>query len=448
MKLLHLFLALLTATFFLACSSDKEQLQVETNLTTYSEDMVALQASGALAYSWRQLSGTPVVLINANSATASFIAPSVTTEETLVFELEAVTVQIQEKNITLKKQVQVTVHPKAVVDTGSTSQEVEQEEAQEEVAEAGDTDMNSTSQEAEPEEVEQEQVSSTDMNSTSGEVEPEQTHETNTTTNETNTTQPTVSLKSLKLTLEKTSLNIETNTTLQVIATYDDNTSKDVTNEVTWNLSDATAAQITQKSLHAKKDTNIFLQAKLGAISSNTLALEIYKEINGHRLPPEPNPAINNATLLGVDSNDNGVRDDVERKIYASYKRPVEQAYMMQYAVRYPQTLEDPVAAAKSKELEKEHWNLYSCKGYLRKAKIAIPTNSVSFMENAYFNTKERMRAYIEFSEAMSGGVYNIPLPRDADEANCDFNVTKMFPRSTSPEVELPRSTSPEVERI
>jgi hypothetical protein len=27
----------------------------------------------------------------------------------------------------------------------------------------------------------------------------------------------------------------------------------------------------------------------------------------------------------------------------------------------------------------------------------------------------------------MSGGVYNIPLPRDADEANCDFNVTKML---------------------
>ena len=129
MKLLHLFLALFTATFFLACSSDKEQLQVETNLTTNSEDMVALQASGALAYSWRQLSGTPVVLINANSATASFIAPSVSTEETLVFELEAVTAQIQEKNITLKKQVQVTVHPKVVsadsTDMNSTSGEVE-----------------------------------------------------------------------------------------------------------------------------------------------------------------------------------------------------------------------------------------------------------------------------------------------------------------------------------
>ncbi len=123
MKLLHLFLALFTATLFLACSSDKETLQVETNLTAYEGDIVELHASGAKAYSWRQLSGTSVVLVNAKSATASFIAPDVSTEESLVFELEAVTTQIQNKNITLKKQVQVTVHPKAPVDMDSTSGE-------------------------------------------------------------------------------------------------------------------------------------------------------------------------------------------------------------------------------------------------------------------------------------------------------------------------------------
>lgn len=126
MKLLQLFLALLIATFFLACSSDNEQLQVSTNLTAYSNDIVKLQASGAKAYSWRQVSGTDVILVDANSATASFIAPSISIEEILVFELEAVT----EKNITLTKQVSVRVHPKASLedstDTGSTSPEQEQ----------------------------------------------------------------------------------------------------------------------------------------------------------------------------------------------------------------------------------------------------------------------------------------------------------------------------------
>jgi hypothetical protein len=37
--------------------------------------------------------------------------------------------------------------------------------------------------------------------------------------------------------------------------------------------------------------------------------------INGITVPPAPDPATNNATLAGVDSNNNGVRDDVERKI-------------------------------------------------------------------------------------------------------------------------------------
>ena len=42
--------------------------------------------------------------------------------------------------------------------------------------------------------------------------------------------------------------------------------------------------------------------------------------INGHTLPPEPDKALNDSTLLGIDSNNNGVRDDVERWIYITYK--------------------------------------------------------------------------------------------------------------------------------
>ena len=53
------------------------------------------------------------------------------------------------------------------------------------------------------------------------------------------------------------------------------------------------------------------------------LTSNIYSEtINDYELPPEPDPKINNATLLGIDSNNNGVRDDVERWIYKTYKVP------------------------------------------------------------------------------------------------------------------------------
>ena len=45
----------------------------------------------------------------------------------------------------------------------------------------------------------------------------------------------------------------------------------------------------------------------------------VWSDVNG-TLPPEPDPAENNATLVGVDSNKNGIRDDVERAIYLKYK--------------------------------------------------------------------------------------------------------------------------------
>ncbi|WP_345975308.1 hypothetical protein [Sulfurimonas sp. HSL3-7] len=367
MKLLHLFLALLTATFFLACSSDKEILQVDTNLTAYSDDTVELHASGSKAYSWSQLSGTSVILVNANTSTASFIAPGVTTQESLVFELEAVTAQLETTNITVKKQVHVTVLPKVVEvnEADTTSPEVEQG--------------------------------------------------------------ATPSLKSLKLTVEKNSLNVDENTTLKVIATYQDNTTKDVTEEVEWNLSDTNAAQITQRSLHAMKDTNIILQAKLNTVTSNSLALEIYKEINGHKLPPEPDETINNSTLLGIDSNNNGVRDDVERWIFAEYDHPIVQAVAMQNARAFQIILVDP---SKARETDKLMENQTDCQSYYmhQDSKKLIPRGKSLYKESRplILNTRERNRAYYEYNQALSGGVYP-GRDRNTHKTRCDFNETKIL---------------------
>ena len=172
-----------------------------------------------------------------------------------------------------------------------------------------------------------------------------------------------------------------------------------------------------------------FSQEHLVSVSSDNstqIEITVYKEINGYKLPPEPDPTINNSTLLGIDSNDNGVRDDVERKIFAKYKRPIEQAFMMQYAVRYPKILEDPIGAATSEEFKIEHWNLSTCDVYLILQGIEI-SNTVDFMEDAYFNTKDRIGAYLEFNQAMSGGVHSMPLLRDADKENCKFNIDELL---------------------
>ncbi len=57
-----------------------------------------------------------------------------------------------------------------------------------------------------------------------------------------------------------------------------------------------------------------------------------WADING-TLPLEPDSVANNATLVGVDSNQNGIRDDVERAIYLKYKDNKRAVIaMLQYA--------------------------------------------------------------------------------------------------------------------
>ncbi len=195
-----------------------------------------------------------------------------------------------------------------------------------------------------------------------------------------------------------------------------------------YTLTNETSSEVTFKASTAGKYTLKVISKKNRKPFKATIEINVTEPeiINGHVLPPEPDPIINNSTLLGIDTNNNGVRDDVERKIYFEYKRPIEQAYMMQYAVRYPKLLEDPVAAAVSEELKKEHWNLATCDVYLIIQGIEV-FKTVEFMEDAYFNTKERMRAYLEFNEAMSGGVYSMPLMRDANKDNCEFNIDELL---------------------
>lgn len=58
-------------------------------------------------------------------------------------------------------------------------------------------------------------------------------------------------------------------------------------------------------------------------------------DVMGESLPLEPDEEKNNATLAGVDSNRNGIRDDVELVIFEKYKGPSfikERAAALQYA--------------------------------------------------------------------------------------------------------------------
>jgi hypothetical protein len=239
----------------------------------------------------------------------------------------------------------------------------------------------------------------------------------------------------LTLTIPKTTLNKETNTTIKLTATYDDNTTKDVTDQAEWIIDRPEALTIKNHTLIAKKDTNLTIQAKVGNTLSNKVNLNIYWEVNGHRLPPEPDPAVNNATLLGIDGNNNGVRDDVERWIYNEYKdkHPIHIDIAMQEAKADRLILEkQPKTKREAMEIKDEVDKPVYCQGYYKyEAKyfnesILIRENVVDeyFRSKIYFNTKERMDVYDQYDTLLSGDSYTLVDGKDMKKV-CDFNTSK-----------------------
>ncbi|WP_345975503.1 hypothetical protein [Sulfurimonas sp. HSL3-7] len=77
----------------------------------------------------------------------------------------------------------------------------------------------------------------------------------------------------------------------------------------------------------------------------NNTTTDVSLIINGHVLPSEPDPTINNSTLLGIDANTNGVRDDVEIWIFETYEHPIVQALAMQNARAFQIILANPSKA-------------------------------------------------------------------------------------------------------
>lgn len=69
----------------------------------------------------------------------------------------------------------------------------------------------------------------------------------------------------------------------------------------------------------------------VAAIHAQRLTLS---DVDGSNLPPTPDPMLVDATIEGVDANDNGIRDDVELAIYKKYPNNQKvRAAELQYAM-------------------------------------------------------------------------------------------------------------------
>ncbi len=100
-------------------------------------------------------------------------------------------------------------------------------------------------------------------------------------------------------------------------------------------------------------------------LRSSTQENNATEVIHGHTLPPEPDPTINNATLGGVDSNGNGVRDDVERAIYKKYDNKLDVVVLMDEAKFNQRTMVEPISNAQ--EIVKDSTKTGNCELYLNR---------------------------------------------------------------------------------
>jgi hypothetical protein len=156
-----------------------------------------------------------------------------------------------------------------------------------------------------------------------------------------------VSASAYTLNLESntTTLNVGEKASLTLTGIYSDKSTKVLDDNVTYIINPPQNAEVNGSVITALKDGNVTVQAKVVTTLSNTINLNLTWVVNGHVLPLEPDPTINNSTLLGIDSNHNGVRDDVERWIYETYEHPIERGIFMQSARAYNKVIVDPSKA-------------------------------------------------------------------------------------------------------
>ena len=258
---------------------------------------------------------------------------------------------------------------------------------------------------------------------------------------------------SLTLTIAKISLNKDDNTTVKVMAEYKGGATKDVTEDVSWEMIPENAVTVQNGKMTAKKDVPTNIKAKIGTVESNSVDLKITWTVNGHELPPEPDKALNDSTLLGIDINNNGVRDDVERYIYERFGKDPEYpktkiALAMQDAWATQKILESPTIESKKylddaidcqyywfskkNEIINKRIMQLSDKSFDEAIKLDVQVtkwqiNNKVFndkrLKDKKLNTKERILRKFKFNEACSGHIFK-GRGKETIE-NCLINIDK-----------------------
>jgi hypothetical protein len=133
--------------------------------------------------------------------------------------------------------------------------------------------------------------------------------------------------------------------------------------------------------------------------------------INGFKVPVEPDPIENNKTFLGIDSDRNGIRDDVDREIAKKSKTVTDKEMASMYARDLIEAIKEPEKAFSEEKYQIE--NRYGlCYAYIKNfyptlfAEVKIDDEHI---KNHIFNTDIRKKKLYKYDSNLRGKVLSIP---------------------------------------
>lgn len=115
-------------------------------------------------------------------------------------------------------------------------------------------------------------------------------------------------------------------------------------------------------------------------------------DVMGDNLPIEPGLGVDK-TIIGIDSNNNGIRDDVEIAIFKEYPDSSKnRAVLLQYALSFQTMVNQPfINEDIATSIMQEKSRAYSCVGT-----ILIRDDNNQDIMNRYFEDSDKLHSFIE----------------------------------------------------
>ena len=137
-------------------------------------------------------------------------------------------------------------------------------------------------------------------------------------------------------------------------------------------------------------------------------------------IPPDPGEE-GKQTLEGVDSDNDGVRDDIQRYIILTYPNS---AKVREALFQYAKSLQTSILESESEERSLENAQNNDLALICLRTMVDSAGQKRGEMRAEFLNTEERLEAFLVYSDHSGGKVFSIPF--HLGETACDFDVSEM----------------------